>query len=98
MYDSIVKCDIDARRELYGSIILSGGTTMFPGMKERLEREITALAPAQRRVNVIAPEERKYAAWIGGSLLASVVTFPQMVITREEYEESGSGIVQWKCF
>ena len=98
IYDSIMRCNIDVRRELYGNIVLSGGTTMFPGLGERLEKEITALAPAAMKVKVVAPEERKYAVWVGGSILASLTTFPQMVITKEEYAESGPGIVNRKCF
>jgi len=96
--DSIMKCDIDVRRELYGNIVLSGGTATFPGMGERLNKEIGALAPASMKVKVIASEERKYAVWVGGSILASLATFPQMVIAREEYEESGLQIVHRKCF
>ena len=96
-YDSVRKSDVHLRRELYGNIVLLGGTTMFPGMKERLDKEITALAPASMNVNVITPEERNYTAWVGGSILASLSTFPQMVITKEEYAESGPRIVHQKC-
>ena len=97
-YDSIMNCDIDVRKDLYANIVLSGGTTMFEGIAERMEKEITALAPPTMKVKVIAPPERKYAVWIGGSILASLATFPQMVITREEFNEAGPSIVHRKCF
>ena len=97
-YESIVKCDIDIRSELYSNICLSGGTTMFPGIKDRLEAEITKLAPPGNKIKVIAPKERKYSVWIGGSILSSLTTFGQMWISKQEYDECGAGIVHRKCF
>jgi len=97
-YDSIMKCDVDIRKELYGNVVLSGGTTMFPGIAERVHKEITALAPAAIKVKVVAPPERKYSVWIGGSILSSLSTFQQMWITKDEYDESGPSIVHRKCF
>ena len=61
--------------KLYGNIVMSGGTTMFPGIAERMQKEITALAPSSMKVKIIAPPERKYSVWIGGSILASLSTF-----------------------
>jgi len=71
---------------------------MFPGITARLGSEIQSLAPASVRVKVIAPEERKYSVWIGGSILSSLSTFAHMWITKEEYEECGPSIVHRKCF
>ncbi|KAJ7587063.1 actin family [Mycena floridula] len=98
VYNSILKCDLDIRRDLYNNIVLSGGTTMYPGMADRMQKEITSLAPANVRVKVIAPPERKYSVWIGGSILASLSTFQNMWISKQEYDESGPGIVHRKCF
>ena len=95
--DSIMECDIDIRKDLFANIILAGGTTMFKGLPERMEREITRLAPPNMKVKIVAPPERKYATWIGGSIHASLATFPQMVITHEEYNEVGPSIVHRKC-
>ena len=97
-YNSIMKCDIDTRGDLYFNIILSGGTTMFPGIAERMHKELVALAPSAMRTKIIAPPERKYSVWIGGSILASLSTFQQMWISKEEYDESGPSIVHRKCF
>jgi actin beta/gamma 1 len=97
-YNSIMKCDIDIRKDLYANCVLSGGTTMYPGIGDRMQKEITALAPATMKVKVIAPPERKYSVWIGGSILASLSTFQTMWITKEEYDENGPSIVHRKCF
>ena len=59
-YNSIMKCDVDIRKDLYSNIVLSGGTTMFPGIADRMSKEITALAPSSMKIKVVAPPERKY--------------------------------------
>ena len=97
IFDSIMKCDKDIRKDLFANIVLSGGSTMFKGLPERLEKEITRRAPPTMEVNAVASPERKYAAWLGGSILASHPTFPQMVITHDEYKDAGTGIVHRKC-
>jgi actin beta/gamma 1 len=97
-YNSIMKCDVDIRKDLYGNVVLSGGSSMFPGMADRMQKELTALAPATMKIKIIAPPERKYSVWIGGSILASLSTFQQMWISKEEYDESGPSIVHRKCF
>jgi actin len=97
-YNSVFKCDVDVRRELYNNVVLSGGTTMFPGIADRLQKELTALAPSSVKVKVIAPPERKYSVWIGGSILASLSTFQNMWVSKEEYDESGPGIVHRSTF
>jgi actin len=77
-YNSIMKCDVDIRKDLYGNVVLSGGSTMFPGIADRMSKEITALAPSSMKIKVVAPPERKYSVWIGGSILASLSTFQQV--------------------
>lgn len=74
-FNSIMKCDVDVRKDLYNNVVLSGGTTMFPGIAERLSKEISALAPSSMKIKVVAPPERKYSVWIGGSILSSLSTF-----------------------
>uniref|UniRef100_A0A1B0CWE9 Putative actin n=1 Tax=Lutzomyia longipalpis TaxID=7200 RepID=A0A1B0CWE9_LUTLO len=98
VYNSIMKCDVDIRKDLYANTVLSGGTTMYPGIADRMQKEITALAPSTIKIKIIAPPERKYSVWIGGSILASLSTFQQMWISKQEYDESGPGIVHRKCF
>merc|ERR1712035_305085 len=97
-FNSIMKCDIDIRKDLYANTVLSGGTTMYPGIADRMQKEITALAPSTMKIKIIAPPERKYSVWIGGSILASLSTFQQMWISKQEYDEAGPSIVHRKCF
>jgi len=98
MFQTIMKCDVDIRKDLYANIVLSGGTTMYPGIGERMTKELTALAPSTMKIKVIAPPERKYSVWIGGSILSSLSTFQSMWISKAEYDESGPAIVHRKCF
>ena len=97
-FQTIMKCDVDIRKDLYANVVLSGGTTMFPGIAERMTKELTALAPATMKIKVVAPPERKYSVWIGGSILSSLSTFQAMWISKAEYDESGPAIVHRKCF
>ncbi|XP_047447561.1 actin-like [Mugil cephalus] len=97
VFNSIMKCDVDLRKDLYANVMLSGGSTMFPDMADRMQKEISALAPPTIRIKIIAPPDRKYSVWIGGSVLTSHSAFQQMWISKEEYYEFGSSIVHRKC-
>ena len=90
-FNSIRKCDIDIRKNLYADIVLSGGTTCLPGFADRMKKEITALAGPNVKIRIIPTPERKYSVWIGGSILSSLSTFKDMWISKQEYEESGPG-------
>jgi actin beta/gamma 1 len=94
---AISECDVDLRRDLYGNIVLSGGSTMFPGIKERLTKEIKEQIPESVDVKIIAPPERMYSVWIGGSILSSLKTFHRMWVTRREYKEMGPQVIH-RCF
>lgn len=96
-FDTIMKCDIDLRKDLFHNIVLSGGTTMYKGMAERMTKELIAITPAGMDIRVVAPPERKYSVWIGGSILTSLNTFQENWITKDEYDESGPSIVHRKC-
>jgi actin-related protein len=98
MFQTIMKCDVDIRKDLYSNIVMSGGSTMYEGLAARLEKEMISLAPSTMKIKVVAPPERKYSVWIGGSILASLSTFQQMWISKQEYDESGPSIVHRKCF
>nr|XP_024099455.2 POTE ankyrin domain family member G isoform X4 [Pongo abelii] len=97
-FNSIMKSDVDIRKDLYTNTVLSGGTTMYPGIAHRMQKEIAALAPSTMKIKIIAPPKRKYSVWVGGSILASLSTFQQMWISKQEYDESGPSIVHRKCF
>ena len=97
--ESINRTDWDLRKELYENIILSGGSTIFPGFPERFTNEIKNLAPYfyQSHVEVTAEPERKLSTWIGCLILSSILP-EEYWISRDEYNESGNSILHRKCF
>jgi actin beta/gamma 1 len=97
VFNAIKKCDMTIHKDLYRNIVLTGGNTMFEGIKERMTRELVALVPSTMRVAVVAPADRNEAVWIGGSQLASLSSFMQRWISKAEYDESGPSIVHRKC-
>ena len=97
-YNSITKCDVDFRKDLYNNIILSGGSTMYPGLAYRMQKEMKALAPPDVNVKIIALNERSNSVWKGGSILGSLSTFKYMCMSKQDYDDSGSSIVHRKCF
>lgn len=102
VFDSIMKCPINTRADLYVNIILSGGSTMIPGLPERLDKEMKKLIPQRVRSHVIASEYRDLSAWIGGSIFASLSTFPKLAVCQEQYNEIGKEAINMKldnlCF
>jgi len=96
-HKSAQDCDVDIRRDLYGNVILSGGTTLYKGLPDRLEKELEKLCPQANMVKMIAAPDRYYSVWAGGSTLSSLSTFESQWITKEEYEENGAEIVHRKC-
>ena len=97
IYNSIMKCDASLHNNLFANIVLSGGTTLFPFIELRLNREITSLAPPTMAVKITAPLGRQYSAWSGGSLLAASGDFEERWVTKEEYAKNGYSIVHSKC-
>jgi len=97
-FKSIMACDIDVRSSLYENLVMSGGTTMYPGIPERLQAEVAKLAPAKMKVKMTAPDERKYSVWIGGAILSNLSSFETMWVTKADFEETGASIVHRKCF
>ena len=88
--------DDDLRPLMMNNILLTGGSTLFNGMDERIEKDVSNLLGT--KCTVVAPENRKNTAWIGGSVLVSLATFSQMWITKAEYDEIGPEVVHLKCF
>ncbi|XP_038044645.1 actin-104-like [Patiria miniata] len=93
-HNSITNCDVDIRKDLYGNIVLAGSATLFPGIADRMQKEVTALAPPTVKIKIIAPPERKYSAWIGGSIFAYLSTFQEFLISKQEYDESGPSVIK----
>lgn len=92
--DAINTCDMDFQMDLIRSLVVAGGTTMLPGFAPRLKTELSSLLPGEkaRQIDVIVDSQRKYAAWIGGSMFASLSTFDQVAITRQEYEDGKTDV------
>ena len=96
-YNSIMKCDVDIHRDLFANIMLSGGSTMYSGIADRMQMEITALTPPTTKIKVSTHPECKYSAWVGGSLIGSLSTFPEFCISKQDYDDSGPTIIHHKC-
>jgi len=97
-YNSIMNCNTDIRRAMYGNVVLTGGCSMFPGFADRMNKELANRAQGSTRIKVVTPPERTYAAWFGGSILASLSSFSQLWMSAIEYEEFGSSIINIKSF
>ncbi|OIR58743.1 MAG: actin-related protein 3 [Amphiamblys sp. WSBS2006] len=98
---AVQKCPIDTRRVLYGNIVLSGGTTMFRGFRERLEKEVDKIVQGRLsstaeidpvEVRIAPSANQKHGVWSGASLFGSMDVFPSYCTTREEYKEHGAGV------
>jgi len=94
-FESMQGTDIDLRTSMRENIVLCGGTTLLPGFSERLKKELKKLLPPAANVSISQNEatEKRYSVWIGGSILASVPKFDDMVLTKEDYEEEGRSAV-----
>jgi actin-related protein len=101
VHEAIHRCSADIRGDLCVNIVLSGGTTMFPGIGARMIKELTAhmakSAPPTRKVTVVTPPMRSVATWVGGSTVASLSSFGSMCITKAKYSETGPSVVHATC-
>ncbi|XP_046400029.1 actin-related protein 2 isoform X2 [Ischnura elegans] len=106
VFNTIQAADIDMRSELYKHIVLSGGSTMYPGLPSRLEREIKQLylervlkndidKLSKFKIRIEDPPRRKDMVFIGGAVLAEVMKDRDTFwMTREEYQEKGVGVLK----
>ncbi|KAH8835984.1 actin family [Flagelloscypha sp. PMI_526] len=94
---SICNCDFELHRDLWNNIILAGGNTMFPGIAPRLQKEMVVFAPPTTFVKVVAPPERKFSSFMGASILTSLDVFRNLVISKDEFQETGPNIVRRRC-
>lgn len=93
-------CDVDVRPALYSSVVLTGGNSLLAGFGDRLTRDLSLRTPGSMRLKLIAANgtvERRFGAWVGGSILASIGTFQQMWLSMQEYQESGKSQIDRKC-
>lgn len=92
--DSINKCDISARKELYNNIIVGGGNSLISGFSSRLRWDINDYSGKEDGCNIIDMRERKYSAWTGASGLCSLSSFSDNWISKEDYLENGEKIFE----
>lgn len=85
------------QEDLSGNMVLFGGSTLFPGLLERSSKKMADLAPSNIKIKVVAPQEQLNSVWIGGSILASLSTCMETMVTKVEFDESGCSIVHRKC-
>ncbi|XP_040283344.1 actin-2-like [Bufo bufo] len=97
IYKSIMKCPIDVRRDLFKNIVLSGGTTLFPGFDERLSKELEGLVPNGVTVKMILPVNRQYSVWTGASIVSSLSVFRDLWVTSSDYKDIGPAALHRKC-
>ena len=93
--------DVDLRKELSSNIVLTGGASLFRNLDKRLSTELGVVLPSSYKYKVITSKnsavERRYSAWIGGSILSSLGSFQQMWLSKREYEECGAlGLQRFK--
>ncbi|KAF2459505.1 actin family [Lineolata rhizophorae] len=96
---SLQTTDADVRTQLLTNVVVVGGSSLLYGLTDRLNAELTQMYTGPR-VRLQAPGstiERKFASWLGGSILASLGSFHQMWVSRKEYEEHGPNIVEKRC-
>ncbi|KAA1466159.1 Actin/actin-like protein [Dentipellis sp. KUC8613] len=94
---ALTACDPDMRQVLMGNVVLTGGGSLFAGLGERLNTELIRNFPHVKIHAPGNPTERRYGGWLGGSILASLGTFHQLWISREEWQEHGKAIVGQRC-
>ncbi|XP_019612675.1 actin-related protein T2 [Rhinolophus sinicus] len=95
---SITKCDADIQKTLYGEVVLSGGTTLFQGLDDRLLKDLEQLASKGTPIKITAPPDRWFSTWIGASVVTSLSSFKQMWVTSADFKEFGTSVVQRRCF
>ncbi len=91
--DVVEMCDLDVRPDLLNNIFLSGGSSMFPNIKSRIYQELEIELARRNKKNqvikIIAPRERIFSVWVGGSILAMIPEFEQNWVTRVKYFNEG---------
>ncbi|CAM9465305.1 unnamed protein product [Hapterophycus canaliculatus] len=97
---ALEQSDADARKEMVGNVVLTGGGSLFEGMPERITSELTSSLPSAFKVRTLtaSPIERRFSVWIGGSILCSLGTFQQLWLSKRQYEEQGPDMAESRRF
>jgi actin-related protein 4 len=91
MQQSVKDIDIEIRQHILNNVVVTGAGSLLYGFNDRVNAELSVAFPGPR-VRLQAPgnaSERRYAGWLGGSILASLGSFHQLWVSKKEYEEHG---------
>jgi len=109
VFNCIQAADIDTRAEFYKHIVLSGGSSMYPGLPSRLEKEIREfylervlkgdVSKLEKfQCHIEDPPRRKHMVFQGGAVLAEIMKDKDAFwMNKSEYDEQGINILR-KCF
>lgn len=95
--NSINRCKNNDRNNISSCILLSGGNSMFKGLDERLRIEIKNIALESYKEDVRVESSEKYSAWIGEQAFSKFNNIEEILISKTEYYEKGSMVVDKKC-
>ena len=93
IFDTVMGCPIDTRRELFGNILLIGGTSQLDQLPDRLDNDLGKMVPSSVEINLVIPEEPQTCTWHGGSSFAGLHQFAEKLFTRQMYAEYGPGAI-----
>ncbi|XP_006025069.3 actin-like [Alligator sinensis] len=97
--NSIRKCKPKHRAELLANVVLAGGTTMIRGFSERIKKELLKMEmTGKEQVAILASPHRSFAAWLGGSIVASLNSFQNVWISQKDYSDKGPFVVHRHSF
>lgn len=98
LLECINSFDSSLKKLLFRNVVLGGGNMVFPGMAERMEKELKSLTVGQNVEIKVHPNENQFSAWQGGSILSCLPEFEKNWITQDDYIDAGPSIVFKKCF
>ncbi|KAL7271459.1 Actin-related protein 4 [Rhizina undulata] len=99
IHNSMKDVDIEQKQAILNNVVVTGTGSLLYGFTDRVNSTLAELFPGPR-VRLTAPgnsTERRYAGWLGGSILASLGSFHQLWVSRKEYDEHGPNIVEKRC-
>ena len=96
--NSVRLCHQDIQKQITNVIAVAGGSSLFPGLEERLKSELCYRNAGWKHVNMISGDDRQLTSWLGATVLASLPSFSEMCVNSKQYQENGAGFINCKCF
>eukprot|EP01016_Furgasonia_blochmanni_P020756 TRINITY_DN2318_c0_g1_i2.p2 TRINITY_DN2318_c0_g1~~TRINITY_DN2318_c0_g1_i2.p2 ORF type:complete len:210 (+),score=30.70 TRINITY_DN2318_c0_g1_i2:699-1328(+) len=99
---SLERVEYEARRELLSNIYVVGGNSLLVNYIERLqkemyEKELWGFSNKAKVFTATGNNEKQHCNWLGGSIMGSMATFPQFMMTKNDYEEHGAILIERRC-